>query len=171
MTRTYPFIILIETNRCENITRAEHLWKFDFIVVWQLVFFPPNPIQELWDWPLLFTFTLLLSDALYFTTPSLPFAQVCSFSPTQICQMSLINIKGFSLCVAVYHYRPPRRFPLLCSRRIGHDNYASGDYPIIQINKICLLFFTFSCTHLVQNLNFLVPQRFQLLSNYVYQHR
>eukprot|EP00256_Glycine_max_P043154 XP_006594092.1 thylakoid membrane protein TERC, chloroplastic isoform X2 [Glycine max] len=29
-----------------------------------------------------------------------------------------------SFC-SVYHYRPPRRFPLLCSRRIGHDNYAS----------------------------------------------
>ncbi|KAG4982074.1 hypothetical protein JHK82_026947 [Glycine max] len=29
-----------------------------------------------------------------------------------------------SFC-SVYHYRPPHRFPLLCSRRIGHHNYAS----------------------------------------------
>ncbi|TKY52860.1 integral to membrane [Spatholobus suberectus] len=31
-------------------------------------------------------------------------------------------ISSFS---SVYHYRPPHPIPLLCSRRIGHDNYAS----------------------------------------------
>ncbi|RZB85728.1 Thylakoid membrane protein TERC, chloroplastic [Glycine soja] len=34
-------------------------------------------------------------------------------------------LRVFFVCVAVYHYRPPHRFPLLCSRRIGHHNYAS----------------------------------------------
>ena len=126
----------------------------------------PNPTPELWDWPLLFTtasefhstwitFPGFHTLLLHFTTPSLPFVQVCScfslflsyIKPKCITHI----IRGF-LCVAVYHHRPPHPVPLLCSRRIGQDNFAPGDDPIIRNSKICLLSLLPLISTLIKNL-------------------
>ena len=125
--------------------------------------------QELWDWPLLSTtasefhstwstFTLLLSDALHFTTPSLPFAQVPSvpslslFNPN----MSLINVKGFSLCVwqctiivllTASHFCAPDELATTIMPQVNTPSFKTTKFFAF------FFFFTFSCTHLVQNLN------------------
>jgi len=150
--------------------------------VWQLVLYPPrrepNPTPELWDWPLLFTaasqfhstwitFPGFHTLLLHFTIPSLPFVQVCSstlflssIKPQRITHI----IRGF-LSVAVYHHRPPHPVPLLCSRRIGQDNYAPGDDPIIQTNKISLLSLLPLIPTLLENLGCVLISIWFKLSN------
>jgi len=147
------------------------LW-FHCCVVWKLVLNPPrsdpNPTPKIWDWPLLLTtasefhwswitFAGFHTLLMHFTIPSLPFVQVCCYSlflsfllpQTQTCHS---YHSGFSFCVAVYHHRPPHPAPLLISRRIGQDNYASGDDPIIQNKEICLLCLLLLIFTLLKNL-------------------